>query len=154
MSENNLCTSFFLIKLKPFWKPLIIFIAMTTIHKNYVKINSSVVKVDSCKKGVLKLKYFESYDEWGIGSWKLWFVSNICHLNYEELIIWCHSNCIIIEIKKEFQILPQTKFEVTLSSAWFQCCAKGYDFMKFVECEIRWFQYLRYWLVNTCFVGT
>lgn len=62
------------------------------------------------------------------------------------------ATAIIIEIKKE--LVLQTKFEVSLSSAWFQCCDKGYDFMKFVESEIQWFQYLRYWLVNTCFVGT
>lgn len=102
MFENNLCISFFLIKLKLFWKFFIIFIVMIIIYKNYVKINFFVVKVDFCKKGVLKLKYFESYDEWGIGFWKFWFVSNICYLNYEEFIIWCYSNCIIIEIKKEF----------------------------------------------------
>ena len=40
--------------------------AITTIHticKNYVEINSFVVKVDSCQKLVLNLKNFESYDE-------------------------------------------------------------------------------------------
>ena len=41
----------------------IIFKAIHTLCKNYVEINSFVVKVDSCQKLGLNLKNFESYDE-------------------------------------------------------------------------------------------
>ena len=35
------------------------------------KINPSVINLDSCKKQAQKYKWFKSYGELGIGTWKL-----------------------------------------------------------------------------------
>ena len=50
----------------------------------------------------------------------------------ENLLFEVIVTPIIMEIKKGFQIVLQTKFEVSLSSALLQCCNRCYNFKKCV----------------------